>query len=135
MNGLELSVVIPVFNEKESLPELLDRCVAACERTRYTFEIILVDDGSEDGSRDILSKAADDCPEITAVLMTAILWTGVACPLTTTTPPFHCMESLQQPQASCWGIFCPRYGKTGPCGFPRTMRRPPVLEGGDRKTA
>ena len=68
MNGLELSVVIPVYNEKESLHELLDRCVAACERTRCSFEIILVDDGSEDGSRDILSKAADEFPEVLAVL-------------------------------------------------------------------
>lgn len=53
-----LSVVIPVFNEEESLPELLKRTIAACERVGKSYEIILVDDGSSDTSADILSEAA-----------------------------------------------------------------------------
>jgi len=65
----ELSVVIPVYNEKGSLPELVERCLAACRKTSRDFEIILVDDGSEDGSREMISRAADGCPEITAVIL------------------------------------------------------------------
>ena len=69
MNVPELSVVIPVYNEKENLPELIDRCLAACKKTNRSFEIILVDDGSRDGSRDIISQAADCYPEVVAVLL------------------------------------------------------------------
>jgi len=69
MNGPGLSVVIPVYNEKDSLPELIDRCLAACSKTGRSFEIILVDDGSRDGSRDIISDAADCHPEVVAVIL------------------------------------------------------------------
>lgn len=53
-----LSVVIPVYNEQDSLPELLQRTRAACERLPCAFEIILVDDGSRDQSADLLQEAA-----------------------------------------------------------------------------
>jgi len=69
MNVPALSVVIPVYNEKDNLPELIDRCLAACKKTNRPFEIILVDDGSRDGSRDIISQAADHHPEVAAVIL------------------------------------------------------------------
>lgn len=52
----KLSVVIPVFNEEPNLTELLDRLGAACapgDRWR-SYEIIIVDDGSTDGSKAVL---------------------------------------------------------------------------------
>ena len=52
-----LSVVIPAFNEEANLPELIRRCLQACERTGKTFEIILVDDGSTDRSATIITEA------------------------------------------------------------------------------
>lgn len=55
-----LSVVIPVYNEAANLPELLRRCVAACASIGKRFEILFVDDGSRDGSRAILERAARD---------------------------------------------------------------------------
>ena len=54
----ELSVVIPVFNEARSLLELEERCLAACRRSGKAFEIILVDDGSFDGSDGLIGMAA-----------------------------------------------------------------------------
>jgi undecaprenyl-phosphate 4-deoxy-4-formamido-L-arabinose transferase len=69
MNVPELSVVIPVYNEKGNLTELIDRCLSACRKTSRSFEIILVDDGSRDGSRDIISQAADHHPEVVAVIL------------------------------------------------------------------
>jgi undecaprenyl-phosphate 4-deoxy-4-formamido-L-arabinose transferase len=69
MNAPEFSVVIPVYNEKDNLPELIDRCLAACKKTRRSFEIIPVDDGSRDGSRDIISRAAERYPEVVAVIL------------------------------------------------------------------
>ncbi len=45
-----LSVILPVFNERESLPGLLDELVPVLERTGEPYEILLVDDASTDGS-------------------------------------------------------------------------------------
>ncbi|MBR7514086.1 glycosyltransferase, partial [Mycobacterium tuberculosis] len=39
-----VSIVIPVYNEQESLPELLRRTGAACQQLRHPYEIVLVDD-------------------------------------------------------------------------------------------
>jgi undecaprenyl-phosphate 4-deoxy-4-formamido-L-arabinose transferase len=64
------SVVIPVFNEQENLPELLARSLKACRSLGVVFEIILVDDGSRDRSPDMLREAAEQNPgEIIAVLL------------------------------------------------------------------
>ena len=53
-----VSIVIPVYNEQESLPELLRRTMAACKQLAYEYEIILVDDGSRDNSAQLLEDAA-----------------------------------------------------------------------------
>ena len=66
---IEISIVIPVFNEEENLPELLDRCLVTCRKIGRSFEIILVDDGSRDRSREILARNADQHPEVVAVIL------------------------------------------------------------------
>jgi glycosyltransferase involved in cell wall biosynthesis len=53
---LVLSVVIPVYNERATLPELVERVRAVPIRK----QIILVDDGSRDGTRDVLRGIEDD---------------------------------------------------------------------------
>jgi undecaprenyl-phosphate 4-deoxy-4-formamido-L-arabinose transferase len=53
-----VSVIIPVYNEEASLPMLLSRVTAACERLPQDYEVILIDDGSHDGSTEIISEAA-----------------------------------------------------------------------------
>ncbi len=65
----ELSVVIPVYNERDNLPELVERCLAACRKIGRDFEIILVDDGSRDGSREIILQAADHYAEVIGVIL------------------------------------------------------------------
>ncbi|MGP3590622.1 undecaprenyl-phosphate 4-deoxy-4-formamido-L-arabinose transferase [Vagococcus sp. WN89Y] len=55
----KVSVVIPVFNEEESLPELLRRTTASCDSLGIAYEILLVDDGSSDNSALMLSEAAE----------------------------------------------------------------------------
>lgn len=52
----QLSIVLPVYNEVESLPHLLEELVPALEATGRTFEIICVDDGSRDNSFTELQK-------------------------------------------------------------------------------
>jgi glycosyltransferase involved in cell wall biosynthesis len=52
----QLSIVLPIYNEAESLPHLLDELVPALEATGRSFEIICVDDGSRDDSFTELQK-------------------------------------------------------------------------------
>ena len=56
---MKLSIVIPVFNEQENLPELIRRTLEACALVKTTFEIILIDDGSRDDSPDLIQAAAE----------------------------------------------------------------------------
>ncbi len=66
----KVSVVIPVYNEEESLSALLSRTQAACRQLTQKYEIILIDDGSSDRSAEMLTEAAE-VPEncIVAVLL------------------------------------------------------------------
>jgi undecaprenyl-phosphate 4-deoxy-4-formamido-L-arabinose transferase len=59
-----LSVVIPVFNEEENLPELARRLLAVLTAQPYTFEIIFVDDGSADRSWEIISQLHQEHPQV-----------------------------------------------------------------------
>ncbi|MBD0776640.1 glycosyltransferase [Maribacter sp. ANRC-HE7] len=52
---MNLSVVIPLLNEEESLNELHDWIVAVMQSNRFLYEIIFIDDGSTDGSWNIIS--------------------------------------------------------------------------------
>jgi undecaprenyl-phosphate 4-deoxy-4-formamido-L-arabinose transferase len=56
---MNVSVVIPVFNEQENLPELIRRCSTACDSMYTPYEIILVDDGSRDDSVQLITAAAE----------------------------------------------------------------------------
>ncbi|MBN09557.1 MAG: glycosyltransferase [Flavobacteriaceae bacterium] len=53
---MEISVVIPLFNEEESLIELHNWIVKSLKKANYTFEIIFIDDGSTDQSWDIIEN-------------------------------------------------------------------------------
>lgn len=57
-----ISVVIPVYNEEQNLDALMARCVAACDQAGRTYEIVLVDDGSADASREKIRAGADKYP-------------------------------------------------------------------------
>ncbi len=60
--SVDLSVVIPVFNEKESLQPLYSELKQSLKALPYSWEIVFVDDGSFDGSVDVLKsiQAGDD---------------------------------------------------------------------------
>jgi glycosyltransferase involved in cell wall biosynthesis len=54
----ELSVVIPVFNEREALEPLIAETEQACAATGRSYEVLLIDDGSTDGSTRVLERLA-----------------------------------------------------------------------------
>ncbi|MCQ2171554.1 MAG: glycosyltransferase family 2 protein [Bacteroidales bacterium] len=56
---MNISVVIPLFNEKESLPELTSWIDRVMKANALTYEIILVNDGSTDGSWDTVKELAE----------------------------------------------------------------------------
>src|SRR5438445_8411535 len=65
--SVELSVLVPCYNEEGNLPELVERTERAFERRGITGEIILVDDGSEDGTGAEIDALAATRPYVTAI--------------------------------------------------------------------
>lgn len=59
-----LSVIVPVYNEQETLQECNRRLLEAMNKTSYPFEILYVNDGSRDNSLGILRNLADTCAEV-----------------------------------------------------------------------
>ena len=55
---MQVSVVIPIYNEEENLVDLVERVGAALARSGRSFELVLVDDGSRDGSAARLAELA-----------------------------------------------------------------------------
>ena len=60
--ALQVSIVIPVYNEEANLADLVARVGAALQRSGKTFELICVDDGSRDGSAAALEALAAERP-------------------------------------------------------------------------
>ncbi len=58
----KISVVIPVYNEEENLPDLVERVGEALARSRRSFELICVDDGSRDASAQTMAELAERHP-------------------------------------------------------------------------
>ena len=59
-----LSIVIPLFNEEENLEPLLAELTAALEGLEHGYEVLLVDDGSSDGSAAVLRRLAAADPRL-----------------------------------------------------------------------
>lgn len=64
---MDLSIVIPMYNEAESLPELSEWIRSVMERNGFTYQIIFVDDGSTDGSWDVVEKLKENNPHINGI--------------------------------------------------------------------
>ena len=62
-----ISVVVPIYNEAASLREMVAGIQSALKKSSYEYEIILVDDGSRDGSDLIGKKLAESNPEVSTI--------------------------------------------------------------------
>jgi undecaprenyl-phosphate 4-deoxy-4-formamido-L-arabinose transferase len=67
MSEHSLSVVIPVFNSEPILPELLERLQAVLVQIGWPYEIILVNDGSRDGSWQVVQELARHWPHVLGI--------------------------------------------------------------------
>ncbi|MBE9187712.1 glycosyltransferase family 2 protein [Microcoleus sp. LEGE 07076] len=66
---LDVSVVVPVYNEVESLPHLIEAIASAIQPSGLSYQIICVDDGSKDGSAELLKQLAGSRDDLCAVLL------------------------------------------------------------------
>lgn len=65
--GLDISVVVPLYNERESLGELTAWIDRVARENGLSYEIVMVDDGSRDGSWDKIERLSADYPSLRAI--------------------------------------------------------------------
>ena len=68
-SNVELSIVVPIYNEEESLPFLVNQLLEVLQPMDETFELVLVNDGSSDNSAEVIRKLSFDIPELVGVLL------------------------------------------------------------------
>ncbi|MBU1822591.1 MAG: glycosyltransferase [Bacteroidetes bacterium] len=62
--SVQISVVVPLYNEEESLPELHDWIVRVMEEHQFSYEILFIDDGSRDGSWQVVRALSVRNPHV-----------------------------------------------------------------------
>ncbi len=63
----DISIVVPLFNEEESLPELTEWIEKVCVEHGYAYEVIMIDDGSTDDSWHVIEKLSETNPHIRGI--------------------------------------------------------------------
>ena len=69
MNTVQLSVVIPVYNEEQGLHTLFDRLYPALDALGISYEVVFINDGSRDRSPAILREQFQQRPDVTRVIL------------------------------------------------------------------
>lgn len=67
MGQLELSIIIPLFNEEDNVQPLYDRLCETIYKEKLSFEVILIDDGSKDQTYSLLKQIADQDSHIKVI--------------------------------------------------------------------
>lgn len=65
----EISVVVPIYNEEKSIPQLVEAIATTLTANQLSYEIICVDDGSQDGSSELLIEQARNRTDLKAVIL------------------------------------------------------------------
>ena len=64
---MQISVIVPLFNEDESLKELCDWIARVMQANNFSYEVILVDDGSNDNSWNVIEKLSNGNPNVKGI--------------------------------------------------------------------
>ncbi|MEO6149319.1 MAG: glycosyltransferase family 2 protein, partial [Mucilaginibacter sp.] len=64
---MDISVVIPLYDEVESLPELTSWIKDVMDNNHFSYEVILIDDGSKDGSWDMICRLKEQNPHLKGI--------------------------------------------------------------------
>lgn len=64
---MDLSVIIPLYNEEESLPELVAWIRRVAQQEQYTYEIVMVDDGSTDASWNVIEHLVEGGDDVRGI--------------------------------------------------------------------
>ena len=57
---IDISLVIPLYNEDESLKELTDWITLVMNKNNFTYEVLLIDDGSKDRSWEVIQQLSTE---------------------------------------------------------------------------
>ena len=68
-SNVSLSIVVPIYNEEESLPFLVNQLLDILRPMKETFELVLVNDGSSDKSAEVMRSLSLEVPELVGVLL------------------------------------------------------------------
>ena len=68
-SNISLSIVVPIYNEEESLRFLVNQLLDVLRPMNESFELVLVNDGSSDNSDEVMRKLSLEVPELVAVLL------------------------------------------------------------------
>ena len=63
----QISIVVPLYNEDESLPELISWINQVMRDNDFSYEVILVDDGSNDKSWEVISSLSSTNPGVKGI--------------------------------------------------------------------
>tara|TARA_B100002052_G_scaffold133719_1_gene122864 strand:+ start:1722 stop:2690 length:969 start_codon:yes stop_codon:yes gene_type:complete len=67
--SIEISIISPVYNESDNIEIFINKVFQVMGESSRNWELIIIDDGSTDGSRDILKKLSKEKPELRALLL------------------------------------------------------------------
>ena len=67
--NIEISIISPVYNESDNIEIFINKVFQVMGESSRNWELIIIDDGSTDGSRDILKKLSKEKPELRVLLL------------------------------------------------------------------
>ena len=64
---MDISVVVPLYNEAESLPELAEWIERVMDENHFSYEVLFIDDGSTDGSWKVIKELSGRNPRLKGI--------------------------------------------------------------------
>ena len=69
MNTIDISIIVPLYNEEQVFQQLIDRLVNVIDLTKFSCEVILINDGSSDNTSDLIEETCKKDNRFTGILL------------------------------------------------------------------